>query len=1026
MRTRSVLPAALAVAIAVPVTLLPAAAGASTTVATTSAASSSATAAATDDDVTQPVVTELDVTGVDAQALATLPDEVPVPEEDLGSSAASDGSALRLTPDAPVEEADPDVLTAEWATTDFSMFGATWDAAGVTDVVIRYRVHGTDGWSGWEAVGPSDQGLDGSGADTEGSGARDGIDAVVALRSDGIQLWAQAGSGTVRNLSLVLIDVGEDRTEQADPEPTASPAPTAAPSPTPTPTTSATPGTAPSPSPTAAPAPTADAAASTAASTGAQTVDAAWRTTGGATATTAATTTTTGAVLPSAVAPSPTIVTRAQWGADESLVGCRADYSTSMVSAAVHHTASTNDYTAADVPGLLRGFLAYHTRPEAQGGRGWCDIGYNFLVDKFGTIYEGRAGSIDTTVIGVHTGGFNSRTVGVAAIGTFTSTAPSGALAESISQLIAWKFRTLGISASGSVTMTSGGGASKYPAGTVVTFPTIYAHRDAQLTSCPGDQLYSILGSIRARVGQLSDAEVAASPRGSLDRLSGSASGIEVAGWALDPQSSASLQIEVDVDGAVTRLTASGERPDLAAAYPGLGTAHGFTSVVAASGGYHRVCVRAVNVADGWDRLLGCSGVTVTNADPIGSVDTLASTGTGVRVAGWALDPDTSASIEVHVYIDGKGARALVASGSRPDVGAAYGKGDAHGFDAVVPTSQGTHEVCVYAINTPTGSNPVLRCAQVQVGSPPFGSIDTLSVSGTTLTVAGWALDPDTTASIRTHVYIDGAGAASLAADGSRPDVGKLHGKGDAHGYNWTTTLAYGTHQVCVWAIDSAGGTNTQLGCRTVTVRNAAPFGSIDTVAVSGQTLTVAGWALDPDTTASIRTHVYIDGAGAASLAANGSRPDVGRIHGKGDAHGYNWTTTLSVGTHQVCVYAIDAAGGPNTQLGCRTVTVRNVAPLGSIDTVAVSGGTLTVAGWALDPDTTASIRTHIYIDGAGAASILAAGARPDVAQIHGKGAAHGYHWTTAVAAGTHQVCVWAIDTAGGANTLLGCRTVTG
>jgi hypothetical protein len=203
----------------------------------------------------------------------------------------------------------------------------------------------------------------------------------------------------------------------------------------------------------------------------------------------------------------------------------------------------------------------------------------------------------------------------------------------------------------------------------------------------------------------------------------------------------------------------------------------------------------------------------------------------------------------------------------------------------------------------------------------PFGSIDTLSVSGTTLTVAGWALDPDTTASIRTHVYIDGAGAASILASGSRPDVGAIHGKGDAHGYTWTTTLSYGTHQVCVYAIDSSGGPNTQLGCGTVTVVNNAPFGSIDTVSVSGTTLTVAGWALDPDTTASIRTHIYIDGAGAASIAADGSRPDVGAIHGKGDAHGYNWVGTVSAGTHQVCIYAIDSAGGANTQLGCRTVT---------------------------------------------------------------------------------------------------------
>jgi hypothetical protein len=521
----------------------------------------------------------------------------------------------------------------------------------------------------------------------------------------------------------------------------------------------------------------------------------------------------------------------------------------------------------------------------------------------------------------VHTGGFNSRTIGVAAIGNYQTTAPSGALLESISQLIAYKFAVHRIQANTTVEMVSGGGASKYPAGAVVRFPTIYAHRDAQLTSCPGQGLYDRLGDIRNRVAQLANATVAASPVTSLDSISGASSGIRLSGWAFDPDSSAALQIAVSVDGVTQRLTANQSRPDVARAH-GVGPNHGFSGTVSAGNGRHVVCVSAINVGGGNDVVLGCVWVTVRNATPIGSLDKISTTPTGITVAGWALDPDTNASISVHVYLDGKSVRAITANGSRPDVGAAYGKGDAHGFAATVPATGGTHQVCLYLINQPTGANPALACRTVQVGSPPQGSLDALTVGPGSVTVRGWALDPDTTAPIGVHVHVDGHAASALTANGHRPDVGRKFGLGDAHGFSATVPVADGAHRVCLYLINTPSGKNPVLGCRDVTVRNATPIGSIDVVQGSTGGVRVRGWALDPDTTASIGVHVYVDGRAAGALTASGDRPDVARVHGKGAAHGFDTTVPATAGSRQVCLYLINTPAGANPLLGCRTTTV--------------------------------------------------------------------------------------------------------
>ncbi|NNM46387.1 cell wall-binding repeat-containing protein [Knoellia koreensis] len=182
----------------------------------------------------------------------------------------------------------------------------------------------------------------------------------------------------------------------------------------------------------------------------------------------------------------PTIYTRAQWGADESLRTGVPEYGT-IKAGFVHHTVNANNYTASQVPAIIRGIYTFHTK-----SRGWSDIGYNFLVDRFGRTWEGRAGGVDQPVIGAHTGGFNSQLFGAAAIGTFNTATPPAAVVNAFSKLFAWKLSLAHVDPTATVTLD----------GMTRPISTVSGHRDADGapndTECPGNALEAKLPTIRA------------------------------------------------------------------------------------------------------------------------------------------------------------------------------------------------------------------------------------------------------------------------------------------------------------------------------------------------------------------------------------------------------------------------------------------------------------------------------------------------------------------------------------------------
>lgn len=193
--------------------------------------------------------------------------------------------------------------------------------------------------------------------------------------------------------------------------------------------------------------------------------------------------------------------------------------------AVVHHTESLSAYSPGASAAIVLGICLFH-----RDGNEWNDIGYDYLVDRFGTVFEGRAGGVEQPVIGAHAGGWNSMSTGVAMIGSYTLATPPPAALNALERLLAWRLSLAGVPAQGSVVERSIGGepgVNAHPRGTLVRFQRIAGHRDADFTDCPGGALYAALPAVRHAVAALLPA-----PRDLLT-LSPVGAPIEQAPWLL-------------------------------------------------------------------------------------------------------------------------------------------------------------------------------------------------------------------------------------------------------------------------------------------------------------------------------------------------------------------------------------------------------------------------------------------------------------------------------------------------------------
>jgi hypothetical protein len=526
---------------------------------------------------------------------ATTTPQAPADPGQVNTVALRDVSSAK--PSAPAKHVVKG-LPAE-ATKPFSLLGVSWDDArakldGTVQVRTRSAAAGT--WSSWRPVDAQIDELPDPGATTDRM-LRGATSPLWVGPSNGVEVRVTGkGSTLPRGLRVELVDPGAgprkpglhaegpqagtadlgdvtlagavSTTDTTSPSPDApsSPVtdtPSADPSASPSlsqstePTPSTSPSATVSPSASASPSPSSSASPSNSP---------------------------TPTPTPTSTALRPTIISRAGWDADESIVRAAPKYGAEVKVVFVHHTDGANDYTCDESPAIIRSIMLYHVKTL-----GWDDIGYNFLVDKCGTIYEGRAGGVDKAVVGAHTYGFNTNSTGVAVLGNFVTTAPAQESVDAIARLAAWKLGGVTrVDPTGTTTLSTPATDAKFPPNTPITFNRISGHRDAYATECPGQKLYDLLGTIRTQAGQLVPPVTSVS----LTSLTGATKvgttyytkGTITLGWSRAPVS----RYEVLIDGAVVA------KPDGAAT----------SASVTPAAGSHKVQLRAYNI----------NGTTVTSA----------------------------------------------------------------------------------------------------------------------------------------------------------------------------------------------------------------------------------------------------------------------------------------------------------------------------------------------------------------------------------------------------------------------------
>ncbi|GAA3339214.1 hypothetical protein GCM10020358_22190 [Amorphoplanes nipponensis] len=415
--------------------------------------------------------------------------------------------SLELDGPPTVEDGRETVRLARRAVARFSLLGVTWDDALLSfhgDASVRTRSAASGDWSAWQRL-DLEPAVAAGDPDLVAGRTRGGSHGLWVGASNGIEVKVVSAAGRAsrrlpEGLRLTLVDPGPsagggqgggmplaepEASEPADPPPTdpgagTDPEPEQPPVVEPVPTTG-TPSSAVPPAPTTAPVtPTPTKPAAT--------------------------------PLPTVPAQSamPAYVNRRGWSADETLVKDAPVYGSTINALFVHHTAqsgsTSNDYACADAAKVIRSIYTY-----AVTGKGLNDMEYNFLVDKCGTLYEGRKGGVDKPVVGAHTPPFNTNYAAVAVLGDYGRTAVPAAVATKLAQLAAFKLGRYGHDPRETFTTTAQGGNDKVSAGDQVTMGRIAGHRDVQATDCPGAALYGQLPALRTEAaGVLSGLRITA------------------------------------------------------------------------------------------------------------------------------------------------------------------------------------------------------------------------------------------------------------------------------------------------------------------------------------------------------------------------------------------------------------------------------------------------------------------------------------------------------------------------------------
>lgn len=420
---------------------------------------------------------------------------------------------------------------------------------------------------------------------------------------------------------------------------------------------------------------------------------------------------------------------------------------------------------------------------------------------------------------------------------------------------------------------------------------------------------------------------------------------------------------------------------------------------------------------------------TLPAGTPDGEISEIWASMNQINLWGWAVDLDVvTQPIQVHVLINNSRWAVLTAGADNPTAQTIYpGAGRLHGFGGTISTSAGVNNVCAWAVNQGAGVNLPLGCTTLNVpdGSPK-GAATTVSIAPNGISVGGWAVDVDMpTSAVPIHLTVDGRWSV-LTADVNNP-AGEtaVPGAGPNHGFTGVIPATPGSHQVCIYAVNSGAGNNLSLGCSTVVVQSGSPVGRIGEITGSPGGVSLWGWALDPDTVDPIQIHVSVN-ASWAVFVANAPNPTVGAFYPAYSAnHGFGGVIPASPGAHRVCAYAVNVASGVNTTLDCRTVVVPGGSPIGKVGDLWATAGSINLWGWTLDPDTVAAIPVHVQIDNSWVVLTANSPNASVEAAYPSYGPSHGFGASIPASPGVHKVCVFAVNVGAGSNTTLNCSTVT-
>lgn len=521
--------------------------------------------------------------------------------------------------------------------------------------------------------------------------------------------------------------------------------------------------------------------------------------------------------------------------------------------------------------------------------------------------------------------------------------------------------------------------------------------------------------SIASTGTSVSVAKAPGSPIGYLDTFARVPGGVKVTGWTIDPSSARrSIQVVTSISGkTASTVVANLARNDVARRYPSAGALHGFSVVVPVREGVRTVCVTARNIGSGSNWVMGCKNRATWDYGPIGRAELWDTRPGHLHVRGFFIDRDAiTKPVVARVTVDGV-ATDLLANRNRTIANEIVpGAGNAHGYEAYFPATQGAHRVCVTARNIGYGSDNSYGCRTITLNDNPVAGLAVAQQSGK-LRVSGWAFDRDNlNAASTVTIKVDGV-SKNYAASGTRTDIAKKYGVPANRGFDVRLAAAEGTHQVCAAVRNIGFGSDYYFGCRNINL-NYTPTAVLSGIRPTVTGMTITGYASDPDTTNPVQVRVSVNNRLVGTVVANGKGAT-------NNGRNFALPVPTTSGPKTVCVVAVNQVSGTNNSPPACQSTTLALSPAGALSSIGRSGNNIRITGWSYDPDGPVSI--DVTVDGRAVGSYPATSPRPDVAKLYPTaGPNRGFDQVLTTNADKHTVCVTMRNAGGGADRSLGCK----